>query len=232
MTTTVAIVENDRPTLELYRKAFLPHSDLRVVCACNSVERALVEIPPKKPDVILMDIRFPSGCGIACTRQLTERLPQTTVLMLTVVEDDEAIFDAIGAGAVGYILKSQGVARLIEGVRHAVGEGAPLTPLIARKIIEFVRHKVVNTEKIELLSSQEFRVLELVARGDTNATIASKLDLSTFTVSNYVRRIYQKLQVHSRASAVATLMTARLVRGRSRVADGRSKIPVGQKRRA
>lgn len=214
MTTTVAIVENDRPTLELYKEAFLAHSDLRVVCACNTVERALVEIPPKKPDVILMDIRFPSGCGIACTRQLTQRLPKTTVLMLTVVEDDDAILDAIGAGAIGYMLKSQGVARLIDGVRHAVDEGAPLTPVIARKIIDFVRPRVESTEKIGLLSPQEFRVLELIARGEKNAAIARSLNLSTFTVSNYVRRIYQKLQVHSRASAVATLMTGRLARGR------------------
>ena len=201
----VGIVEHDRPTLKLYEKALRAEADIEVVSVCESVERALQDLPITKPDTVLMDIRFPTGNGIECTRLLKKSIPETSIIMLTAVEDGDDAFAAILAGADGYILKSVGVVELVAAVREVARDGAPITPLIARKILGFVQRGATSSAEIESLSPRESEILGLIAQGCKNAEIAARLELSPDTVGNYTRRIYAKLHVQCRAHAVAKL---------------------------
>jgi DNA-binding NarL/FixJ family response regulator len=161
----------------------------------------LERIRALRPDVVLSDINMPGMTGIECVRQLKPALPSTQFVMLTVYGDTDHIYDALAAGASGYLLKSTPRDELIAAVREVYEGGSPMTSDVARKVVQSFR-KPASAES-EPLSSRERSVLELLAAGHAYKEIADQLSISVTTVNTYIRRIYEKLHVHSRAQAVA-----------------------------
>ena len=169
----------------------------------GSAESALATLPAAKPEVVLMDINLPGLNGIECVRQLKPVLPGTQFLMLTVYEDADHIFNALMVGATGYLLKQTPRHELLAALNQVHAGGSPMTSNIARKVVQsFQRHSQAADGDVEL-SPREAEVLELLARGYLYKEIAEALAISLPTVNTYIRRIYEKLHVRSRAQAVA-----------------------------
>ena len=185
----------------------LLNSDGRFVCtACASGEEGLDRMARALPDVVLMDINLhPRGTavgmnGIQCTRVIKERWPTVQVVMCTVYEDDDKIFDALKAGATGYVLKRAPIEELFGSIEQVAAGGSPMTATIARKVVgSFQVRRDVNGER---LSERELEVLDLLSEGLRMKEIADRLSLSTNTVRTHVRHIYEKLQVQTRVEAV------------------------------
>ena len=202
MTTSVAIVE-DNPNI---RKSLQEWVDAapgyRCVCTCGDAKSALKQIPQLKPDVVLMDIRLPGESGIACTARLKSLMPALQVVVVTVYRDRDLLFQALRAGASGYLLKRS----TPEDVIHAISEvrtgGAPMTGEIARMVVETFQKPPAVVEPLVELSQREREILALVAQGLTNKEIAPQLDIGYDTVRAHLRRIYEKLHVRCRAEAV------------------------------
>jgi DNA-binding NarL/FixJ family response regulator len=175
------------------------------------MEEALEKINGDLPNVALVDIGLPGMNGIEGIRILKERHPNLVLLMLTVYEDDEYIFDALCAGAGGYLLKKTAPARLIESVREAIDGGAPMSPEIASKVIKLFRD-IRPPERADYnLTPHETRLLKMVVEGHNYKTAAAELGVSVTTVAFHMRNIYEKLQVHSKSEAVAKALRNRLV---------------------
>ena len=177
----------------------------------GSVEEALAGIGDDPPDVALVDIGLPGMSGIEGGRILKGRFPGLVVLMLTVYKDDERIFQAICAGASGYLLKTTPPAKLLEGVREAIAGGAPMSPEVARRVIELFREHRPPEQSHEQLTPQEHKLLELLGEGHHYKTAAEEMGISVHTVRFYMRNIYEKLQVHSKSEAVAKGLRLRLI---------------------
>jgi DNA-binding NarL/FixJ family response regulator len=177
----------------------------------RSMEEALANIGRDKPDVVLNDIGLPGMSGIEGIKILKERYPDLLVLMLTVYDDDERIFDAMCAGASGYLLKKTPPARLLESVREAVGGGAPMSPAVARRVIALFREIRPPARADYDLTPHETRLLKLFVQGHNYKTAAAELGVTVHTVSFHLRSIYSKLQVHSKSEAVAKALQNRLV---------------------
>lgn len=169
-----------------------------------NAETAIRELPVIKPDVVLTDIRLPGKSGIEVIIQLKNLYPQMQFMMLTVYEDDDKIFNALEAGATGYLLKSTTPARLIEAIRELYEGGSPMSAQIARKVVEHLRQPRSGGENPyeDLLSEREKEVLELLRVGLLYKQIADQLHISEYTVKTHCRHIYEKLQVTTRGSAV------------------------------
>ncbi len=166
--------------------------------AVSHAETAIKEIPVFRPDLVLMDIHLPGQSGIEAVNTLRLHGYEGQILMLTVQEDDASVFDSLCAGASGYLLKDTPPAQLLEAIREASQGGAPMSPSIARKVIRsFQVPKVPST-----LSTREMEVLSLLCNGENYRTIADKLFVSTNTVKAHIKKIYEKLHVHTRAEAV------------------------------
>ncbi len=165
------------------------------------------------PNVALVDIGLPGISGIEGTRLFKQSFPAVQVIILTVYDDDERIFQALCAGAFGYLLKSTPPARLIESIREVADGGAPVSPEIARRVITLFQ-KIRPTESAghEGLTPHETRILKLLVEGHNYKTAAAELDVSVNTISFHVRRIYEKLQVHSKSEAVAKALRSSLIR--------------------
>lgn len=179
------------------------------VGTCVSGEEALRQIPPLAPDIVLMDIFLPRMSGIECTTRLKALLPNTQIIILTAVADDELIFLALQAGADGYLLKRTKPADLHAALLDVLNGGAPMTSQIARQVVRSFRQKTKTADDTVRLSTREEEVLVLLSRGYSNKEIADKLGLSTETVSTYLKQIYKKMHVRSRTEAVARYLTAR-----------------------
>jgi len=178
----------------------------------RSMEEALDRIKSQVPDVVLCDIGLPGMSGIAGIRILKERYPNLQVLMLTVYDDDDRIFDALCAGACGYLLKRTSPARLLECLKEAVTGGAPMSPEVASRVISLFR-EVRPLERAEYdLTPHETRLLKLLVEGHNYTTAARDLNVSYNTVKFHMRHIYEKLQVHSKSEAVAKAMRERLIK--------------------
>lgn len=177
----------------------------------RSVEEALQKIKYDVPDVLLSDIGLPGMSGIEGVRILKEQYPQLVILMLSVYEDDERIFDALCAGASGYLLKRTQPTTLLENIREAVSGGAPMSPEVAAKVISLFR-EVRPPERAEYdLTPHETRLLKLLIDGYNYTTAAKKLGVSYNTVKFHIRHIFEKLQVHSKSEAVVKALQNRLV---------------------
>lgn len=177
-----------------------------------SMEEALRNIHRDLPDIILSDIGLPGMDGIEGIGIIKEKYPEMTILMLSVYTDNEKIFDALCAGACGYLLKKTPPARIIEGLREAVGGGSPMSPEIARKVITLFRDFRPPARVDYDLSPHEERILKMLVVGHTKKSAASELGVSFHTVSFHLRSIYEKLQVHSKSEAVAKALQHRLVK--------------------
>lgn len=168
---------------------------------------ALDALPAEQPSVVLMDIKMKGMDGIECVRRLKEKMPEVLVIMLTVFEDEDLIFDALMAGATGYLLKRQPPEQLLEAVHELLAGGSPMSATIARKVVKLLQRsggvgKSTGSVRL-LLSDRQREMLDLLAFGEPYKAIADKMGLSIHTVRGYIRRIYEKLQVHSRTEAVA-----------------------------
>jgi DNA-binding NarL/FixJ family response regulator len=177
----------------------------------RSVEEALAKLNQDVPDVLLSDIGLPGMSGIEGVRLLKQRYPSMQVLMLTVYDDDDRIFDALCAGASGYLLKRTPPVKLLESIREAMSGGAPVSPEVATRMIKFFR-EFHSAERSEYeLTPHETRLLKLLTEGYNYTTAAEKLGVSYNTIKFHVRHIFEKLQVHSKSEAVVKAMRDRLV---------------------
>jgi DNA-binding NarL/FixJ family response regulator len=200
----VAIVEDDVPAREILAGWIRNTDGFRCVGEFDDAETALAKLPQEKPSVVLFDINLPGMNGIECVRKLKPRLPDTQFVMVTVYEDANHIFNALSAGASGYLLKQTRRNELIDALKDVHAGGSPMSSQIARKVVQnFYRNETqANGETVEL-SPREREVLELLARGYLYKEIAEMLQIGVQTVNTYIRRIYEKLHVRSRAQAVA-----------------------------
>lgn len=202
MSIRVAIVEDDarlrRVLLEWLRK----DAGIEVMCAYPNAEQALADLPLKPVDVLLCDINLPGASGIECVRELKPLLPKTNFVMLTVYMDAELIFEALKAGATGYLLKRTSRAELLSAIRSVHEGGSPMSDSIARLVVNAFRSALVKSPELEQLTSREMDVLRLLAQGLLYKQISDELSVSYHTVHTLIRRIYDKLQVHTRRQAV------------------------------
>ncbi|HNW08895.1 MAG: response regulator transcription factor [Verrucomicrobia bacterium] len=200
----VSIVEDDHAVREIFAD-WVGHADgFRCVSTYANGERAVADLPRVRSNIVLMDINLPQMNGVECVRRLKPLLPATQFVMVTVYEDADHIFDALAAGAVGYLLKRTPRKQLLAALREVNAGGSPMSTNIARMVVEsFGQPRQIVSPEMQGLSPREQEVLELLARGYLYKEIAEALKISPLTVPSFVRRIYDKLHVHSRAQAVA-----------------------------
>ncbi len=179
--------------------------------AYRSMEDAIHRIKHDVPDVLLSDIGLPGMDGIEGIKILKEQFPQMTVLMLTVYDDDERIFDALCAGASGYLLKRTSPAKILENIREAVSGGAPMSPEVARRVVKLFREFRPPEHADYHLTPQENELLRLLVEGHHKKTAARVMNISVNTVSFHLKNIYEKLQVHSKTEAVAKAIREHLI---------------------
>jgi len=165
-------------------------------------EIALKEIPKHLPDVVLMDINLPGMKGYECVRQLKATLPAVQFLMLTVYEDSDSLFNSLKAGASGYLLKRTASARLLEAIHDVFAGGAPMTPQLARRVVQFFSKPAPEAASLARITPAEREFLDQLAKGYAYKEIADRMNISIDTVRSYVRTVYEKLHVHSRTEAV------------------------------
>ena len=199
----VAIVEDD----DWIRENLAGQIDLAPGYCCVSRyrtgEEALAGLPSEAPDVVLMDINLPGLSGIECVHRLKALRPSLTILMLTVYEESDRIFDSLRAGASGYLLKRSAEKELLEAIAQVHQGGSPMSSLVARKVVQFFNHLGDAAPELQRLSPREKEILELLSRGAAYKEIGDRLALSIHTVRMHIRGIYGKLQVHSRGEAVS-----------------------------
>ncbi len=212
MITKVAIVEDNATLREYLAEVISNTPGHRCVCACASAEEAVVEIPAHKPNVVLMDIHLPGESGIACTARLREKMPNLQVIMLTVYKDIKMIFQALKAGACGYVLKRSDEKEILAAIAEVRAGGAPMTSEIARMVVRsFMETPPIsnaNASDTDQLSTREMEILALVAEGCPNKEIAARLFISNGTVRTHLMHIYEKLHVHCRTEAAAKYLRA------------------------
>lgn len=197
----VAIVEDNQTVREGFETLLNRTPGCECVCACGTVADALKKIPRIQPDVVLMDIQLPDATGVECTAKLKEQMPAVHIVIVTVYEDSERIFQALRAGACGYLLKRSEPERVIAAVKEAHEGGVPMTPEIARKVIGQFAQQARAVSQVEDLSDREREVLELVMHGHGNKIIADRLGVTVAAVKWHLQHIYEKLHVHSRTAA-------------------------------
>jgi DNA-binding NarL/FixJ family response regulator len=204
----IAIVEDQPEVRENWSKLINSFPDFECVCACVSGEEALREIPKYRPSVVLMDIFLPRMSGIECTAQLKELLPETQIIILTAMNDKELIFLALQAGAAGYLLKRTKPADLRNALLDVLTGGSPMSSEIARRVVESFHRKAKTIDKSLNLSAREEEILVLLSKGYSNKAIADQLKLSVETIYSHLKRVYEKMHVHSRTEAVIRYLAA------------------------
>jgi len=203
MALRVAIVEDDprwRANLELLLRET---EGLECVGSYPSGEAAVADLPRRSPQVVLMDINLPKMSGVECTRQLRALLPEVQIVMLTVYDDSDRIFQALQMGANGYLLKRASADEILQAIQDVHRGGAPMSAYIARKVVQSFQHPAAPTRPDEVLSKRESEVLSYVSRGYSDKEVAEALGLTPATVRSYLKTIYGKLHVHSRTQAIA-----------------------------
>ena len=200
---TVAVIEDDARVRRSLVSILLQIPDCECAGEYGSGEEAVDGLAKNPARVVVIDVNLPGINGVECVRQLALILPDVQMLMLTVHEDTDTIFDALAAGATGYLLKPVRSRELIEAVLDISRGGAPMSSSIARKVVQTFRHKPSADSAENTLSSRETEVLDMLAKGHLYKEIADHLEISYSTVQTHIERIYKKLHVHSRAQAVA-----------------------------
>ncbi len=206
MAITVSIVEDNDQLRGTLARVINRSPGFKCVGDHGSAEAALEALPKESPNVVLMDINLPGMNGVECARRVKQSMPQTQVMMLTVYEDTENIFNALAAGASGYMLKRTPTAELLAAIQQVNQGGSPMTAHIARKVVQSFQRSPASTEATEDLSPREREVLDCLSQGFLYKEIAEKLGISYETVHTYIRRIYEKLQVRTRTEAVAKFL--------------------------
>jgi DNA-binding NarL/FixJ family response regulator len=208
----IAIVEDDTAAREGLRMLIDGTHGFQCAGAWGSAEQALRGLGTgAAPDVLLLDIQLPGLPGSEAARLFHDRHPGMAILMLTLYDDEQRIFESLCNGARGYLLKKTPPARLLEAIREARDNGAPLSPEIAHKVVRLFREFRPPERIGEDLTRQEVRLLALLAEGHSYQSAAGDLRVSINTVRNYIRSIYEKLHVHSKSEAVSKALKARLI---------------------
>jgi DNA-binding NarL/FixJ family response regulator len=207
----VAIVEDQREVREGVAILINGTKGYRCSGAYRSMEDALAKIDKDVPKAILVDIGLPGMSGIEGIRILKDRFPAVTSLAFSVYDDDDNIFDALCAGASGYLLKNTPPARLLEGLREVVSGGSPMSPEVARKVVKLFRDFRPPNRAHHRLTPQETEIVKLLVEGHSYKTAAAELGISINTVSFHLRNVYEKLQVHSKSEAVSKALRDRIV---------------------
>ena len=222
MSISVSIVEDDAGVRSTLARLIDSSPGFRCLSQHPTAESALVELPKAGPEVVLMDINLPGLSGVECVRRLKITLPATQVIMLTVYQNTEHIFNALAAGATGYLLKQTPPSELLAAIRDVRDGGSPMSSHIARKIVQSFQKPGPAERQEENLSPREAQVLDLLAKGYLYKEIAEKMGLTYATVHTHIRHIYEKLHVRSRTEAVAR----HLSQGRpGALAAGRQRAP-------
>jgi DNA-binding NarL/FixJ family response regulator len=206
MAISVSIVEDNEQVRTTLARVINRAEGFRCISQHANAEAALEALPGESPDVVLMDINLPGINGVECVRRLKQTVPAIQVMMLTVYEDTENIFNALAAGANGYLLKRTSTAELLAAIRDVHRGGSPMTTHIARKVVQSFQKPIAISTPTEGLSPREQEVLDSLAKGFLYKEIAEKLGISYETVHTYIRRIYEKLQVRTRTEAVAKFL--------------------------
>lgn len=204
--TKVAIIEDNNTMRKMLAELIDSSPGYRCVCACASSQDALIEVPKHQPDVALMDIHLPDESGIACTARLTQTMPELQVIMVTVYKDMELIFQALKAGACGYILKRFRPDEILQAIAEVRAGGAPMTSEIARMLVRSFRGPAASppaAHEANGLTSREAEILMLLAEGLSNKEIAQKTNIAAGTVRNHLEHIFKKLHVRCRTEAAA-----------------------------
>ncbi len=196
----IGIVEDNRGLREGLQEMIASAPGMSCVCSYGDAEEAIRSLAKHEPDVVLMDIHLPFRSGIECTRRLKDQSPDLQVLILTVYEDSESIFDALKAGASGYLLKRSSPAEILAAIADVVDGGSPMSSQIARQVISSFQQPAPTLEpEGEPLSERETEVLGYLTKGYTGKEIADKMCVSINTVKTHLKHIYQKLHVRSRS---------------------------------
>ena len=198
----VSIVEDDQGVREAITGIIRSSAGLQFVAAFANAEEALKKIGSSNTDVALVDINLPGMSGIQLVAELKNAHPHIHLMMMTVYEDSEQIFNSLQAGATGYLLKRARPAEIIEAIKDVHRGGSPMSPEIARKVVLFFHKRQTNTEKMEQLTKRETEILTQLAKGSLYKEIADDMNISLDTVRTHLQHIYNKLQVHSRTEAV------------------------------
>ncbi len=206
------IVEDQRELREGLQTLINFTTGFKCTGAFRTMEEALARLKYEKPDAVLSDIGLPGMDGIEGVRRIKEKYPGMIILMLSVYDDDDRIFDALCAGASGYLLKHTPPLKLLESLKEAATGGSPMSPEVATKVIRLFR-EIRPPERVEYdLTPHELRILKLIVEGHNFPSAAEVLGVKYSTIKFHVKNIYDKLQVHSRSEAVAKALRDRLIK--------------------
>ncbi|MEI6341655.1 MAG: response regulator transcription factor [Verrucomicrobiota bacterium] len=198
----IAIVDDDEESRQLWADWISQTPGLACVSQSGNAHEAEANLLRDRPDIVLMDIKLPGRSGIECVRDFKQRAPDIQFVMLTVYGDADHVFEALTAGASGYLLKRTNRATLLEALREVHAGGSPMSSTVARQVVQYFQHNAAKVSAPDPLSEREREVLQLLALGRQNKEIMRELGISPSTVATHIRRIYGKLHVHSRAAAV------------------------------
>lgn len=202
MSITLAIVEDLDEVRDGLKNFISLSQDFKVLNTFKTAEDAVIDLPKLKPDVVIMDINLPGMNGIDCIRKIKDKSPGTQFMMFTVYENDEKVFEALKAGASGYLLKNTGLVQLIESLKELYNGGSPMSANIARKLVTLFRNEQKQTPNLEVLSNRENEILQLLSKGLLYKEIAEQLAISVSTVRQHIHHIYEKLHVQNRTEAI------------------------------
>jgi len=198
----IVIVEDDEEIRANLTHRIGSSSGFRLLKTYSDAESALADLPQRKPDVVLMDINLPGMDGVECVRTLKPKIPDAQFIMLTVYEDNNRLFTSLMAGASGYLLKRTSPAKLLQAIREAYAGGSPMTPQVARRVVQHFQRIPESVSGLEKLAPREKEVLDQLSKGFRYKEIVDNLGISHGTLHSYIRNIYEKLHVHSRTEAV------------------------------
>lgn len=199
---SVAIVEDTEEIRNALRVLINGSEGFSCEHVFSNAEDALVSLPELHPNVVLMDINLPGKNGIDCTRELAGIMPSTQFMMCTVYDDDDNIFEALRAGATGYLLKRTSPAQILEAIQDVVAGGSPMSSEIARRVVASLQKKGKPSAVSEILTARETEILDFLAKGFLYKEIAAELFISKETVKKHIHNIYEKLQVQTRTEAL------------------------------
>ena len=202
----VVTVEDDEPFREHLAALIGGARGFRCLGSYRTAEAALKHLPVEQPDVLLLDLELPNTPGLELISNVVARWPKLAILVLTIQDDSARIFEALEAGAIGYLVKPVSPAKLLEAIAEAHAGGSPMSSQIARIVLKRIQHHGRSRQELDTLTPRETEILEQVARGLQTKEIAELLGISGRTIGSHLRNIYEKLHVHSRAAAIARFL--------------------------